>query len=161
MTISFYRNLFDYNYWARDRFFEVLGHLDPQQFILDLGDGVGSIRDKLTHIFAAEKIWLERLTGSPEPFMTPDRVGDLPALQELWSRTEQAWVSFLDAQTNETLKDSFRYHDLKGDEHHSKLWSILTHVTNHGTYHRGQAASLVRRLTGKLPVTDYIAFSRL
>lgn len=161
MTLSFYRNLFDYNYWARDRFFEALREIAPHTFVQDLGDGVGSIRDKLTHILGAEKIWLERLLGNPGPFLTADHVADLPTLQQLWAEAEQGWIAFLDGQTNETLNDVFRYKDLKGNEHQSKLWSILTHVTNHGTYHRGQAASLVRRLAGKPPVTDYIAFSRL
>jgi uncharacterized damage-inducible protein DinB len=35
---------------------------------------------------------------------------------------------------------------------------VLVHVANHGTYHRGQVATLLRQL-GKVPIaTDYLLF---
>ncbi|WP_414711827.1 DinB family protein [Sphingobacterium sp. UBA1498] len=44
---------------------------------------------------------------------------------------------------------------------HNKVNDILLHVFNHGTYHRAQIASEMRR-NGVEPInTDYITFIRL
>jgi uncharacterized damage-inducible protein DinB len=43
----------------------------------------------------------------------------------------------------------------------STLEEIMRHVVNHGSYHRGQVAFMLR-LLGKQPqATDWIAFSRI
>ena len=39
-------------------------------------------------------------------------------------------------------------------------WQALQHLANHGTYHRGQVATLLRQLGVKPVSTDLIAFYR-
>ena len=38
-------------------------------------------------------------------------------------------------------------------------WVIFRHVVNHGTYHRGQVASKLKRLGVEQPATDFIYFA--
>jgi len=40
------------------------------------------------------------------------------------------------------------------------LWQMLQHLVNHGTYHRGQVATLLRQLGAKPISTDLILFYR-
>jgi uncharacterized damage-inducible protein DinB len=40
------------------------------------------------------------------------------------------------------------------------LWQMLQHLVNHGTYHRGQIATMLRQLRAKPLSTDLIAFYR-
>ena len=71
------RELFAYNYWARDRQLEACAALSPEQFERPLGNSFSSMRDTLAHLVGAEWVWLERLRGrSPEA---------LPAIEELLS----------------------------------------------------------------------------
>jgi uncharacterized damage-inducible protein DinB len=49
---------------------------------------------------------------------------------------------------------------MAGDSYQNKIEDILIHVGNHGTYHRGQIAMLLRE-KGYNPVsTDYILYDR-
>ena len=46
-----------------------------------------------------------------------------------------------------------------GEERRTALWVLLTHVVNHGTQHRSEAAealTLVGRSPGSLDLTSYV-----
>ena len=55
---------------------------------------------------------------------------------------------------------SVRYRNSRGEEFHTPVGDLLTHVLMHGAYHRGQIAASVRRAGGEPAATDYIAFTR-
>jgi uncharacterized damage-inducible protein DinB len=40
------------------------------------------------------------------------------------------------------------------------LWQMLQHLANHGSYHRGQVATMLRQLGAKPVGTDMIGFYR-
>jgi len=42
----------------------------------------------------------------------------------------------------------------------SPLWQMLQHLANHGSYHRGQVATMLRQLGCKPSGTDLIGFYR-
>jgi len=61
------RELYDYNYWARDRQLEACSKLSEEQLLRPMGNSFPSLRDTLAHLLAAEWIWLERFRGrSPQ-----------------------------------------------------------------------------------------------
>lgn len=159
--VEHFRTLARYNAWARDRFLAAVSDMSEEDFLRDLGDGVGSVRDKLAHILAAESIWLDRLEGrSAAKFPPASEFPDRKTLSDRWSQTGARLDQIIAALDEDSLNKACVYKSLKGDEFSSKLWEILTHVFNHGTYHRGQAASLIRRIKGTPPVTDFIVFVR-
>ena len=45
-----------------------------------------------------------------------------------------------------------------GDHFTRALGDTLLHLANHGTYHRGQVATLLRQLGKKATGTDYLRF---
>ena len=53
MNIDDLRTMTDYHYWARDRLLEAIEALTPDQYNRDLGCSFKSIRDTLTHLYAA------------------------------------------------------------------------------------------------------------
>ncbi|MGB3075794.1 MAG: DinB family protein, partial [Chitinophagales bacterium] len=59
------------------------------------------------------------------------------------------------------LNQEVSYKTLKGITGISPVYQILMHVSNHGTYHRGQLVTMLRE-AGKteIPATDLIAFYR-
>jgi uncharacterized damage-inducible protein DinB len=58
---------------------------------------------------------------------------------------------------------STTYKNLKGENFTNVNGSILLHVFNHGTFHRGQAVAMMRNagFIGHIDLTDFIAFERL
>jgi uncharacterized damage-inducible protein DinB len=161
MSPEIARQLFAYDAWANRRSLEACTTLTPQQFTQNLGSSFLSIRDTLAHIVGAQFVWLERFHGRVPAGLLP--AADFPDLAALTARSNEIqhgltdYVSRLSAQD---LAGTFEYRDLKGRAHSNLRWQALQHLANHGTYHRGQIATLLRQLGSKPVSTDLIAFYR-
>ena len=137
--------LFDYNYWANDRLWRVLPKVSPEQFTASNTSSYGSLRGTLVHTLRAEMIWRRRLQGEKTPFGIPEET-DFPAPQSLleaWQADEQSMRSFLAAVSEEFLHSTLEYKNSKGLAFQNTVWNILTHVVNHGTQHRAEAAAML------------------
>jgi len=112
------------------------------------------------HIVGAEYLWLARLREEPAP---------LPVWPDLAVEQCAAHLGELSGMWHEYLADAganrvaqrVTYTNSKGEEWTSAVEDILTHVTIHSTYHRGQIASDLRA-AGQAPAyTDFIHAVRL
>ena len=52
------------------------------------------------------------------------------------------------------------YRSNEGERFRNRIEDLLTQLFGHSGYHRGQIASIVRRLGGEPAVTDYVFWSR-
>ncbi|HEV8613427.1 MAG TPA: DinB family protein, partial [Gemmatimonadales bacterium] len=84
------RELFNYNYWARDRQLEACAPLTPEQFARPMGSSFSSVRDTLAHLMGAEWIWLQRWQGDPKHSL-PGTAAAPPA--EMWKRWSEQFPS--------------------------------------------------------------------
>jgi len=87
ISLSTFRELYDYNFWARDRQLEACVALPPDQFLRPMGNSFSSLRDTLVHLVGVEWLWLERWSGR-SPRALPD-AGEFPTLAAI----EQRWHS--------------------------------------------------------------------
>ena len=162
MTLEDLNVLLDYHYWARDRMLEALASLTPEQYHRDLGSSFKSVRDTLTHIYAAEWAWYSRWQGqSPTALMTTDAFPDVGSLRRAWIEHEAKMRAFV-AQLGEAgLTRVFEFKLLSGQAGASPFWQMLQHIVNHASYHRGQVTTMLRQL-GEKPgkSMDMIAFYR-
>ena len=162
MTYGDVSLLVDYNYWARDRLFEALAALTPEQFTRPLGNSFSSIRDTIAHICDAESIWLRRWRGEqPQGFQNSDRIADLAAAREEWVGLEREMREMVEALGPEGVERLIHYKDLRGAPRSDVFWQMLQHVVNHGSYHRGQVTTMLRQL-GAAPARymDLIVYYR-
>ena len=107
------------------------------------------------HIVGAEYLWLARLRQEPPPLpVWPDlpveqcaaRLGELSGM----------WHHYLADAGSGRVAERVTYINSKGEEWTSVVEDILTHVTIHSAYHRGQIASDLRA-SGQIPAyTDFI-----
>src|SRR2546428_10854391 len=82
MTVQDLQTMLDYHYWARDRLLDAVATLTPEQYTRDLGSSFKSIRETVTHIYAAEWAWYERWQGrSPTALLPADQFPDLAAVR--------------------------------------------------------------------------------
>jgi len=159
MTPTELATLVDFHYWARDRVLDAVEPLSPDQFTKDLGNSFPSVRDTLSHLHGAEWVWLSRLQGeSPTALLPHERFPDLAAARAAWAASEsglRAVVAGLDAAGLERTLD---YHLLNGTPGRSRIWHIVQHVVNHGTYHRGQVTTMLRQLGAASPKSQDLIF---
>lgn len=111
------------------------------------------------HIQAARLFWLARLVASPAPdrlFYDHAELGDV---ERLTADSNSGWDRYADDLTQAELDRVARYTSMAGSALECPVADILTHVFNHGTYHRGQIAMLVAQAGGEPAVTDFIFYA--
>jgi len=152
-----FRRLYDYNYWARDQQWEVCRKLTGEQLTRHLGGSFSSLRDTLVHIAGAEWIWCERWNGrTPRAFPRAEQFPTLEPLREYWREVERNVRSFVGSVTEAALGQPFTYINLAGEQSTYPLWQTMFHLSNHGTYHRGQVTTLLRQLGADAPAVDFL-----
>ena len=106
------------------------------------------------HILGSEHVWLSRLYGMPA------RVAVWPTLtldecERLAAENAAQYRKVVDGLTDEALDRGITYRNSAGDQFTSTVQDILTHVFMHGSYHRGQVASKLKRFGVEQPTTDF------
>ena len=109
----------------------------------------------MSHILAAERVWLERLKQQPQSVP----VWPEPNLAQCEAEAAELggqWLEFLDLITAGDVSQSISYKNSKGEAWTSTIVDVLNHVVLHSAYHRGQIASHMRA-NGQTPAyTDFI-----
>jgi len=155
------RELYEYNYWARDRQLEACAALTEEQFLRPMGSSFSSVRDTLAHLVVVEWVWHERWQGkSPAKVdaqeFAAETFPNLAAIRDRWRAVEGNVRGYLAELGEPALKQSLTYTNMKGETWTYPLWQTLLHVVNHQTYHRGQITTLLRQLGAEAPAIDYL-----
>ncbi len=152
------RELYDYNYWARDRQLEACRPLTAEQFLRPLGSSFASLRDTLAHLVLVEWVWLERWQGRSPKGIPTDEFSTVAAVEERWRQVEHDLRRHLDSLSDAALAAPLTYVNLRGQTCTYPLGKAIWHLVNHQTYHRGQVTTLLRQL-GATPVgVDYTLY---
>jgi uncharacterized damage-inducible protein DinB len=137
--------LLQYDIWANGETVESLGQGSPPPRSLKW----------MGHIVGAECLWLARLRAEPAQLpVWPDLPVDQCAAR--LSELSRMWHTYLADAGASRVAERVTYTNSKGEEWTSAVEDILTHVTIHSAYHRGQIASDLRA-AGQIPAyTDFI-----
>lgn len=162
MHLQDIHNLYEYNYWANHRLLEIIETLAQEQFTKDLGSSHGGIQGTLVHTMGAEEIWLKRWKGeSPATFYSAEDFPTIEALSNQWEMVEMEMMGFCHLlKTEEDIKKSISYKNLKGEAFSQPLWQLMQHLVNHSTYHRGQIVTMLRQIGVKPVGTDLVTYFR-
>jgi len=147
LTVADYlRKEFAYNAWANH---EVLATIRAAN-----GDNTRSLQ-LVSHILAAERVWLERLRHVPQSVpVWPEP--DLARCEAEATQLSRLWHEYLELVTAGDVSQTISYKNSKGESWTSAIIDVLTHVMMHSAYHRGQIASYMRS-NGQTPAyTDFI-----
>lgn len=164
MPIARYRNLAAYNAWANTRLYAAAARLDTAQYIADRGAFFGSVHRTLNHLLVGDQLWLRRLTGiGPAPASLDTILFE--TLEELTAarQAEDARIgSYAAGLTVEDIDREVTYANMAGTHITQTLGSVLDHVFNHQTHHRGQVHALLTGLIGQdgAPSLDLVQFQR-
>jgi uncharacterized damage-inducible protein DinB len=153
--------LFDYNDWANARLLGACSSLSQANWSKDVGGSYPTLLSVVAHVVGGEWIWLKRWTGE-SPDSAPGWFKD-PApssLQDALHQVQQERRRFLDTLTEIDLDREVPYTLLDGSKGAMALSTLLRHLVNHSTYHRGQIASMLRQLNVAPPATDLLIFAQ-
>ena len=156
------KQLAAYNIWAHQKIMDVILSLPEEKQLAHVPSSFESLYQTILHIWDAESVWWQRMKLH-ERFVKPsdnfkgttrDVVNGLISQSKLW----ESWVSNV---PDHSLDHVFEYRNNKKEQVKMPIFQMLTHVFNHGTYHRGQLINMLRQLgVDKLPQTDFSAWAR-
>ena len=158
--------LLDYHAWANERIFECLAQLPQDACDAKLTSVFPSVAETLAHMYLFDRLWLAVLEEIPNSDIFPQ----LP----VWSAEAQgktaeelrrkfadvagmyrAWVERTPDPEREIAIEPPHYGKMD-----TRLSEIVRHVANHGTYHRGNIAAMLRQQGYEGIATDYIFYLR-
>jgi len=111
---------------------------------------------------SAEWVWYHRWQGeSPMTRVDQTHLRTVDAVRDAWRPLERDIRAFVERLGAAGLARVIDYRTLDGQPASSAYWQMIVHLVNHGSYHRGQVATMLRQL-GVTPArsTDMIVFFR-
>lgn len=112
----------------------------------------------MSHIIWAQGVWMKRIKMEDVGVYTPFNIIALQDLKEQAAQAHDDFMAFIESVGD--FSAVLEYKNSRGDAWQNTYNDVLTHVANHGTYHRAQIASRLKEIGLVPPVTDYIAFRR-
>lgn len=149
MNAADLRVLYEYNRWCNARILDTAAELTSEQFTAPGTFPHGGLRGTLVHALFAERVWRMRWQGTPPRQhyrLAPEEFPTVAALRSRWIEEDTQLMELVAGLTDERLKAELEYTSTEGGRHARLLWETMTHLVNHGTQHRAEAAAMLTGL---------------
>lgn len=150
-----------YNAWANKKMIDALLKIDAEDVDKQITSSFPSVKETVYHCWGAEFIWLQRLELEEKPVWIPDTFeGTFDEACREWQLVSEAVQQFVKKQYDDkAFEHVLQYYDRKKKSNKMQVSTVLLHVCNHATYHRGQLVTMMRQLgIKKLPSTDFSTY---
>ena len=159
-SITIIRRLHQHRNWSNQGLLSAASQLTDDQLHRPFPMGQGSIYRSMTHLYAAEYVWLEALSGNEDPVVPGDVRGHLPGnqqgdasirtfadLTQRWSELDQRWATYLAGLSPECLTEMvWKVSSLSGERQSTRRSDILLHVCTHAQYTTAQVMNMLRHV---------------
>ena len=150
--------LLEYNRWANGLIASQIETLTAEICDKDSGGSFGSIQATLAHLLEADWLWLSRFQGNASVEVPNWKKHSAHAILPEWIRIQDEMM-IASRQLLQDPNTQITFKTRKGQPFTMPPGEIITHISHHGSYHRGQLANMIR-MAGEKPVsTDYFLFS--
>lgn len=161
----------EYNHLMNQNIYSACATLSGEVLAENRGAFFGSILGTLNHLVVGDTLWLKRFHAAGFNLISLESVNNLPQpegldsilftnLSELKSRRElldQALLAFGKEVSESALHGTITYRNTKGISSTKVFFSVVMHLFNHQTHHRGQITTLLSQLEIDVGVTDLVA----
>jgi|SRR5579862_3628182 len=146
--------------WADELMLSALLNVPVDQVSIDRGSSFKSMLDTLNHAYLAELLWFKRIQGENVRLADLPSPADSAELAKAWPETHRMWLDWANSFGPDQWPGPFAFRSSAGGEMVLAYWQIVMHVVNHGSYHRGQFATMLRQAGIKPPSTDLFIYYR-
>lgn len=156
--------LYDYHVWANERLFAHLETLPEEAFHGQVSSVFSSLSQTFAHMYKFEQLFMSVLAGVPNDEIFPKLQGwtdeaqnaGLDELHRLFAGLTEQFRDLLrrTPDPDKAMKIEHPHYGLLD----TSFSEILRHVVNHGTYHRGNIAAMLRQQGYAGVPTDYIFY---
>ena len=145
---NYFLDLYDYHDQANARVMNVLYPENPT---------ISDYAYKMfRHIIMANHVWLHRILKLPSDYEFTAELSQ----EQLIDLIEKNKIELNDILDQFSLDDKIEFTNLQDEKYAMKLIDILSHVSHHHAYHRGQIARSIRESGLEPPKTDLMLFRR-
>ncbi|MGE7768433.1 DinB family protein [Peribacillus sp. NPDC096540] len=155
---------YDYHIWANNKVFAHLQTLPQNVTTEEVTSVFPSIKDTLVHMYVVDHGWLstilrdessdiDEMKERVEVLAESAQKQDITGLQKLY---DDLYLEFREA-FNE-INDFDQIESIFFGQLDCSYHDMITHIVNHGTYHRGNITAMLRQLEFTGCNTDYGAF---
>jgi len=174
-ALDLIRRLHQHRQWVNHNLLDTVSNLTEEQLQQSLPIGQGSVWKTLTHLWAAEFVWLAALQGDETPVAPGDAPDKLPGNQEAdgaiaslselrshWSELDRRWQDYLQALTDADLGENVvKVASQSGRRMTTARSDVLLHLCTHAQYTVAQLVNMLRQLgVTDFPKTMLIAMAR-
>lgn len=151
-------HLLQYDHWASIKLLDYINSFPEDIFHKPMNSVFPSIAETFYHIFRGKRIWIKR--ALPD-LVVNESIIKFDDIEKAKNSMIELHTIMIDAiqQHYEELGEVV-YQNTKGTTFKNNFDDIIHHLANHGTYHRGNIASMIRECGYKGTSTDYIQFLR-
>jgi uncharacterized damage-inducible protein DinB len=147
--------------WADEIVLGALSEVPADKISADVGSSFKSMLGTLNHVYLAELVWLKRVQGETNARLADLAIpADMNALAQAWPEVHRKWLERAGSFSEEEWNKLCAYRTSTGAEFSLPYWQIVLHLVNHGSYHRGQVATMLRQSGVTPPGTDLAMFYR-
>jgi uncharacterized damage-inducible protein DinB len=131
MTLCTLQELYAFNRWANDKTLAIADALSAEQLDRPFEMGLGSIRNTLHHVWAAERVWMDRWAkGGVPKFVFPEAGLPIAELRERYHATGAERDAFLATKNEADLAKPLTFTNIKGETYSLPLGGQMMHVVN-------------------------------
>ncbi|MNL09512.1 DinB family protein [compost metagenome] len=162
MTENHSLSMYKYNTWANTTLLNHLKHLPEGTCTTKIKSVFPSIFDTLLHIYVVDRGWYSVLT---KEYRSDDYETIKFSVNRLIAETKDSSLDEFEQKQNLLVanlqsfieNNDMNFHDLFSGVAMT-YGDIITHIVNHGTYHRGNITAMLHQLDQKGVPTDYGAY---
>lgn len=150
------RRLIHYRAWADKLTFDAVAALPPGEATKERRTLFKTILGTLNHNYLIDRVWQAHLEGRDHGFSARNLLlhGDLAELWEVQQAAHRWYADYAAAQSDASLDQVVTFKFISGVAGAMTRADMLTHVVNHGSYHRGWVAEMFFEVPAKNPSTD-------
>ena len=153
--------MYHYHIWANEVIINRLKELPQELYHKEIQSGFSSISKVLTHIYIVDCLWFDIIIGNNrnEAFAKAEQskeqleTKDIEELDTKFVKLSEDYIVYLNQQ--EDLERVIVVDNPYAGKLETSLTETLIHVVTHGSYHRGNIATMIRKMGFTSVMQDY------
>lgn len=162
--------LASYNQRMNETLYQLASALSTDQLFQNRGAFFGSVAGTLNHLLVADLVWLNRYQQLSNPPRVLQQLSNFPVpstldqmlyphfnqLHQVRIQIDVLLITLCAELDEQQLQQLLAYKNMKGEPMRKRFSSLLQHLFNHQTHHRGQLTTLFSQMGIEVGVTDLL-----